>query len=201
MKRLICLALILSLGLVACKTTQTTTTSVEKGNTDKAAPKTELVVGTETPGTLKFFAKNNRYSAEGGFEKWHFTKVNVPNQQSKDATGLTASLVVETTSVTEKAEGLQKHLLQDDFLAAEKNPTATVDIKDVTKVEGNNYKGIAVVKIKGMTGEYPVNFELTIEKAWHVKGEVTILRKTFGLGEGNENIENEVKVTFDTDLK
>jgi polyisoprenoid-binding protein YceI len=197
MKRLMFLALLLSLGLTACKTTQTTIASP----TDKPAPKTELEVGTATPGTLKFFAKNARYSAEGGFEKWHFTKVNVPNMQTKDASGLTASLIVETTSVTEKAEGLQKHLLQDDFLAAEKNPKATIDIKDVTKVEGNQYKGTAVVKIKDLTGEYPVSFELTIEKAWHVKGEVMILRKVFGLGEGNDNIENEVKVTFDTDLK
>lgn len=200
MKQFMFLLMLFCLGLVACKSTQPNTKS-EKPVINKSDNKSEVIVGTETPGSLKFFAKNNRYAAEGSFEKWHFTKVAVPNQRGEDLTGMTASILIETASVTEKAEGLQKHLMQNDFLDVEKYPEATVEIKEVTKVEGNKYKGMAVVKIKTFSAEYPVDFEFTKDKHFHVKGEIVLLRKVFELGVGNENIENEVKVTFDTDLK
>lgn len=138
------------------------------------------VAGDESPGTISFAASNDTYSAEGKFENWKFTKVDIPNGDLEQGT---VEIEIQLASVWEKAEKLAEHLRQADFFHVEKYTTSTLVIDRVKKVGEASYEGVATVDLHGHTNEVPVTFEVTNTSPLQIEGKATLQRTDFGIGE------------------
>src|SRR5262245_63314925 len=79
------------------------------------------------PGELTFKAHNAVYNAEGRFDTWRFTKVDLPEG---DLTKGRVEIEVDLASVHEKAEKLSAHLRTPDFFDVATFPKATIVISD-----------------------------------------------------------------------
>lgn len=149
--------------------------------------------GATAPGTLGFKASNKMYSADGKFEKWHFTKIDIPDGDLEKGT---AEFEVNLASVWEKADALAEHLRQADFFNVAKFATATVKIHGVTKAEDGTYDATATVDFHGHTGDVPVSFKVVSESPLKIEGSATMQRTAFGLG-GDYDPSNERSITDD----
>lgn len=191
MKKLAQFTLLLAVLFYAgCNTTKSTTdASTSSTSTEKAM--------METGGDLLFFAENDRYSAEGKFQKWYFTDVNM---KKNDVESLTASLAVDLTSIWEKNDKLTNHLKAPDFFYIEKYTTATIDLSNVQKTGDNTYSADMTLNMKGLTQEMKSEFKVTSTNPLHVMGEARVNRELFGLGSAKMGVADMVKVTYDTDV-
>lgn len=198
MKQSASLFLLLSVLLVlsACKSSKPAVDSQPAEETI-AAVESKSGSGMETGGDLLFFAANQRYSAEGKFEKWSFTKVDM---EGDNVESLTASLEVDLTSVNEKSPKLTAHLKAPDFLFVDKFKTATIDLRNVKKTGADTYSVDMTLKMKDLIQEMQGSFQVTSKKPLHVKGEAKVDRILFGLGAPQMGVPNMIKVTFDTDV-
>ena len=151
------------------------------------------VAGDGAPGTLGFKASNKMYNADGKFEKWHFTKIDIPDGNLEKGT---AEFEVDLASVWEKADALAEHLRQADFFNVAKFATATVKIHSAKKNADGNYDATATVDFHGHTGDVPVSFEVVSESPLKIKGSATLQRTAFGLG-GEYDPSNERSITDD----
>ena len=145
------------------------------------------------PGTLSFKASNKIYSAEGKFESWHFTKVDIPDGDLEKAT---AELEVDLASVWEKAEDLAKHLRQADFFNVAKFATATVKIHGASKTGEMTYDATATVDFHGYSVDVPVSFKVVGKSPLKIEGTATLQRTAFGIG-GEHDPSNDRSITDD----
>ncbi len=150
----------------------------------------------EAPGTLSFKASNKMYSADGSFEKWHFTKVDIPEGDLEKGT---AEFEVDLASVSEKTEALADHLRQADFFHVAKFTTATVKIHGVKKTGDNAYDATATVDFHGFTNDVPVQFTVVGESPLQIEGTATMQRTAFGIG-GEYDPSNERSITDDVSI-
>lgn len=188
MKKLTQLVLLLSiLAYVGCNTSKTTTTTT----TEKAASV------MKTGGDINFFAANERYSAEGKFNDWHFTKTNMKKNNMES---LTASMAIDLTSIWEKNEKLTAHLKAPDFFNVEKYTTATIDISNVKKTGEKTYTADMKLNMKGLTQDMTSEFMVTSMDPLHVTGEAMVNRELFGLGRVGMSVGEMIKVVYDTDV-
>ena len=150
----------------------------------------------ETPGTLSFKASNKMYAADGKFEKWGFTKVDIPDGNLEKGT---AEFEVDLASVWEKTEALADHLRQADFFHVAKFTTATVKIHGVKKTGDNSYDATATVDFHGFTNDVPVQFKVVGESPLKIEGTATMQRTAFGIG-GEYDPSNERSITDDVNI-
>jgi polyisoprenoid-binding protein YceI len=134
---------------------------------------------SKAPGTLEFKANNNMYSAHGKFERWHFTKVDIPDG---DLTQGTVEFEVALASVWEKAEKLADHLRTADFFDVDKFGTATVKVHSAEKIGDNTYSAVATVSLHGHTNDVPAEFTVTGTDPLTIEGTATLDRVAFGIG-------------------
>ena len=151
----------------------------------------------EAPGSLEFKAHNERYSAHGKFEKWHFTDVSIPEG---DLTKGSVTFEIDMASVWENSAKLAEHLRQPDFFNVVKLPTATVKIDRVKKVGDNSYEATAAVTFMGMTKDVPARFDVVGTAPLKIEGSATLDRTAFNLGgpthdpSNRSSIANEVEI-------
>ena len=150
----------------------------------------------EAPGTLSFKASNKMYSADGKFERWHFTKVDIPDGNLEAGT---AEFEIDLASVWEKAEDLANHLRQADFFDVAKYTTATVRIHGVKKTGDNAYDATATVDFHGFTNDVPVSFNVVGESPLKIEGTATLQRTAFGIG-GEYDPANDRSITDDVQI-
>lgn len=76
------------------------------------------------------------------------------------------NFVIDMTSITvtdlsgDMKKKLEGHLHSDDFFGVQSFPTATVNITNAKKLEGNKYDITADLTIKGIT--HPINFQASV---------------------------------------
>lgn len=190
MKKLAQLTLLLSILLyVGCNTSKQSTS-------DASSSKKETMM-VKTGGDIKFFAENQRYSAEGMFKEWYFTKADM---KKGDLESLTASMAVDLTSISEKNEKLTEHLKAPDFFNIGQYTTATIDISNVTKKSDDTYTADMKLNMKGLTQDLTSEFKVTSMDPLHVVGEAKIDRALFSLGTAKMGVGDMIKVTYDTDV-
>lgn len=85
---------------------------------------------------------------------------------------------IQTTDMSEKYnKKLDAHLKNEDFFDVEKHPVSTIKITQATKTEGNNYKIVADLTIKGITNSIAFDAEVNIRKiAFFAKAKIKIDR-------------------------
>lgn len=150
----------------------------------------------KTPGKIGFAAANDRYSAEGEFKSWKFNKVSM---QGDNMESLTASILIDLTSIHEKNPKLTDHLKAPDFFNIAVFKEATLDISNVKNKSGDMYTADMVLNMKGLTQKMMSEFTVTSMDPLHVTGTAQVNRVLFGLG-GEIGVGDMVTVTFDTDV-
>ena len=131
------------------------------------------------PGELSFKAHNAVYQAEGRFESWRITKVDIPEG---DLTKGTVEIEVDLGSVREKADKLTAHLRTPDFLDVVAFSKATISIGSVKLASPKHYQATATLELHGIKGSCPVAFEVISEKPLEIKGTATLDRSAFKIG-------------------
>lgn len=154
------------------------------------------------PGSLKFVSKNKSFTANGQFNKWKFTKVDLPEG---DITKGTVEFEVDIASVeVPGTERLTNHLKQNDMLDAEKFPKATVKIHSASK-DGDGYVAKADVSIREITKTVPVKFSVESEKPLKIKGEAVVDRTAFEVYKpfdpaDERSVEREVIISIEAEV-
>ena len=163
--------------------------------TQNAAPKK-----METGGTITFVAASNRYSANGEFKNWHFTKMDVKTNKASEIKSIDAAIEIDITSIWEKSDKLTNHLKAPDFFNIAEFTTATMDINNVKKQSDGTYEVDMKLNMKGLTQEMKSTFTVTNTNPLHVKGTALVNRNLFSLGKVQMKVPEMVEVTYDTDL-
>jgi polyisoprenoid-binding protein YceI len=132
------------------------------------------------PGELTFKAHNSVYKADGRFAAWRFTKVDIPGG---DLTKGVVTIEVDLASVNETSAKLAAHLRTADFFDVAKFQTATIAISGAKPSGEKRYTATAAVDLHGVKGTCPINFEVVSDKPLKIKGEATLDRTAFGIGE------------------
>ncbi len=176
------------------KTTSVSETAAKAMSSENMISK----MGTfNTGGQINFAAANDRYSAEGSFKNWHFTKVNM---KKGDVESLTASIQVDLSSIWEKNADLTAHLKAPDFFNIEKFASGTIDISNVAKASDGSYTADMKLNMKGLTQDLSSSFMVTSMNPLHVKGTAKINRVLFGLGGEGLGTGDLIAVSYDTDI-
>ena len=154
------------------------------------------------PGELTFKAHNAVYKADGRFASWRFTKLDIPGG---DLTKGVVTIEVDLASVNEVSAKLAAHLRTADFLDVAKFQRATIAISGAKPSGEKRYTATASIDLHGVKGTCPVAFEVLTEKPLTIKGEATLDRVTFGIGEPYDAADkyaplNEVAVTLSAKL-
>ncbi|MEM1181907.1 MAG: YceI family protein [Acidobacteriota bacterium] len=152
----------------------------------------------EAPGTIEWKAQSSKYDAHGKFQKWNFTRVTIPDGNLEKGV---VEFEIDLASVWEKADALAEHLRQADFFNVEKYATATVKIDRVKKTGDESYEGIATVTLHGHTDEVPVTFTATGSDPIAIQGSATLNRITFGVGNAEDGITQDVEIMISAELK
>jgi len=177
------------------------TPTKETVNTPPSTPPSPVAekpatVSMETPGTISFVAANHRYNAEGEFKKWHFTRVNM---KGSELTTLTASLVIDIASVSEKSAKLADHLRAPDYFNVAQYAVAKMDISKVKSTGENNYTANMKLDMMGKTQDLIGEFTVVSTKPLTVSGTAKVDRSIFGVGSiDGDGVPNEIVVKFDT---
>ena len=155
------------------------------------------------PGELTFKAHNAAYKADGRFASWRFTKVDIPGG---DLTKGAITIEVDLASVTEASAKLAEHLRTADFFDVAKFQTATIAISGAKPAGEKRYTATASVDLHGVKGTCPVSFEVVSEKPLKIKGEATLDRSVFGIGEPHDaankySPSNDVAITLSAKLQ
>ena len=138
-----------------------------------------LAFAGDAPGTIEWKANNKIYDAHGKFQKWHFTRITVPDGDLEKGT---VEMEIDIASVWEKADALAEHLRQADFFNVAEYATATVKIDRVKKTGDKSYEGIATVTMHGHTNEVPITFDVVGMDPIAIEGKATVKRTDFGIG-------------------
>ncbi len=155
------------------------------------------------PGELTFKAHNAVYKADGRFASWRLTKVEIPGG---DFTKGVVTIEVDLASVNEASAKLAAHLRTADFFDVAKFQTATIAISGAKPAGEKRYTATASVDLHGVKGTCPITFEVVSEKPLKIKGEATLDRMAFGIGEPYDAANkyapsNEVAITFSAKLQ
>lgn len=167
----------------------------------KESPQTSPIlhqnVKLKTGGTISFTTANDRYEAEGHFNEWYFTELNI---EKDDLESLQAKLNIDLSSISEKSQGLTSHLKAPDFFNIAKFTTATVEISKVKKVSSNKYQAEMKLDMKGLNQTLISNFELTSKNPLTIKGSAQVDRILFGLGGQSLGVPRMVAVEYNTQI-
>src|SRR5262245_27558153 len=132
-----------------------------------------------SPGELTFTTHNAVYNAEGKFDSWRLTKVDIPEG---DLTKGTVEIEVDLASVNEKSPKLSAHLRTADFPDVATHTKATIAITGAKPTGEKHYEASAALDLHGVKGTCPVAFEVVSEHPLKIKGTATLDRTTFGVG-------------------
>jgi len=118
------------------------------------------------------------------------------------------SIMVDVNSLTnkdltnkEENKKLVNHLKSEDFLFAERFPTASMVIKEYAKNENKDLL-VAAVTIRGITNEeaFPIELERSNDQTISIRGKLKIDREDYGIMDGwslmNLMLEDEFMLNF-----
>jgi polyisoprenoid-binding protein YceI len=138
------------------------------------------------------------------FTKYAITKATFDPAKIE---GGTATIEIDTTSLSSGKAGRDEHLQKADYLDVPKFAKIIIDVSNVKKKDGKTYSADAKVQAVGTTKTYPVTFEVVESKDnWiKVKGEHTFARTDFKIGkdpkDAKESVAGEVTIKMQLTLK
>ena len=161
------------------------------------APQGKDKIG-EAPGKISFTGIAG-WEAHGHFENWEFADLQVPND---DFSEVQATILVSMKSVYVENNDLRKHLLKPDYFGAKKWPDATITIEGALETDDRSFSTMAIVNIKGVEQEVALEFTVSEEKPYHVKGSGELNRRLFNIyGDGPEDgVPIEIDVVLQPEL-
>ena len=191
---------------IAILLTAFSTTSLNAQEQKKAKQKKENKQGktkSTAPGKIQFTAKNSRHPQTGTFEKWKFTKVDIPGGDIEKGT---VELEIDLASIKTKNGKLTNHLKSPDFFDASKYTKATLTIKEAKKLGAKvgAYQAKATISIRKASFDFPITF-VHDSKSNKVSGEVTVSRGKMTVGKpynktNANSVEDSVIVKFSAKL-
>ncbi len=130
------------------------------------------------------------------FEKWRFTKVEMPNGKVED---LQIALEISTASLTTSWKDLEKNIRKkSDYFHVDKFPKASVSIAGAVLGSDGKYTCDALLTLKGVSKIVPLTFSISKTAPYRVRGEGIVFRSKFRFS-GN-GPEEEVPLRFDVVL-
>ena len=170
----------------------------------KTATETQEKPITAKTNSISWKASTLAYKANGSFENWQFTQIEIPNG---DLEKIEVTAEIDLHSITEKSKLLVKHVKSDKFFEVEKYPTAKFNITHATRNTAGIYEGEAIVKMKGISATIPFSFQVINTAPLSIKGNCLIDRSVFGIGKVKKkggvsrNVEVEIVANLETALK
>ncbi|MEQ8390165.1 MAG: YceI family protein [Thalassospira sp.] len=118
---------------------------------------------------------------EGEFKAFTVTIVFSPD----DLAGSSVSVLIDIASVDTQNSDRDSQIVSPDWFDAGQWPTAQFVTKSFSEISPGKYQAVADLTIRDVTREVtlPFDLEITGDKA-EAKGEVTIKRTDFGVGQG-----------------
>jgi len=153
---------------------------------------------SSTPGVISFKAKNDRYSAQGFFERWKFTKSEMKERNNMET--YSGELVIDMSSIKEKSEKLTNHLRADDYFFVKEFPLCKMSIDNIKKGKDGKYTAVGKINLRGIKSEVPINFIVKRINPVIVKGELQIDRVLHKIGIGNKKVNNKIAVDFEAEI-
>lgn len=149
----------------------------------------------ETPGKIEFIGDAGSPNVFV-FKKWEFTRAEVPND---DMSQVKVDLSINTSSLDCDWKDLEKSVRKKkDYFYVKKFPEATVSIDEAELQSDGSYTTDAMLTLKGITKPVELNFTVSEEKPYVIKGSGIVKRKKFNFTGGGPK--NEVPVNFEVTL-
>ena len=137
---------------------------------------------------------------EGEFKAFTATVVFSPD----DLAGSSVSVLIDIASVDTQNGDRDSQIVSPDWFDAGQWPTAQFVTKSFSEISPGKYQAVADLTIRDVTREVtlPFDLEITGDKA-EAKGEVTIKRTDFGVGQGQWSDTAQVgdDVTIEIDIE
>ena len=149
----------------------------------------------DVPGMITWAAANERYSADGKFNKWNFSSVKM---KGKDVTTLNATVNIDLTSIWEKSDKLVEHLKAWDYFDVAKYQNAQLVISNVRKGRGGMHVADMELQMRDKVQKMESQFKVTSTKPLRVVGTANVDRSIFGIGVDNTSVPNMIEVKYDT---
>jgi polyisoprenoid-binding protein YceI len=153
--------------------------------------------------TISFTGTQNNAPVTGEFKsfdaKIHFDEKNLKESH--------VSFTVDMNSIKGSFAELASMLKASDWFDTSSFPTARFTSTTFTHQEGNQYQVLGELEIRDKKA--PITLFITVDQntptTLLVKGETTIKRTIFGVGQGDwsdtKEVKDDVKVNFNLDLK
>lgn len=143
---------------------------------------------------IQFQIKNAGITVDGTIADWEV-------ELNFDAKKLPQSSIRGTANPTTIDTGIKlrdMHLLGRQYFHTEKYPKISLQSKSFKSIGKNGYVGIFELQIRDVKREIEIPFSVTTnEKQRKFKGEFTIDRMDFGLGENSLVLSDEVRVLME----
>lgn len=127
---------------------------------------------------ISFIGKSDVVDHEGKFNDYVST-VTLDPQNPADLEKASITVDIDIASVEVDSEGLQGHLLRDDFFAAETYPRATFVSTKIVSMGENRYEVTGDLTLKGVTKSVVITAEITDD---YLMAQYELPRKDFGIG-------------------
>lgn len=149
----------------------------------------------EAPGTIEFIGHAGSPN-KMNFEKWNFTEASMEGDQIENLHLVAeidiSSIVGDNTDLVNSIRKKKDYFNVGDF------PTAKVEVNGAERLEDGTYRSEVQLTLKKYTKPVKVNFTMSEEKPYLVKGGAEIVRKQFGFkGKGPKPL---VPVMFEATL-
>lgn len=125
----------------------------------------------------------------------------------EDFSGAEVSFSAQVASVSSGAEGRDNHLKKEDFFDAENHPTISFVSKSFVKTDGNMYKVVGDMTMKGVTKEIEISAEhIGSTKSRNQKNKVgfqlkgSLDRNEFGVSGAGRSVAPEIEIICNVEM-
>ena len=176
-KRSLSILLCSCLFLAACSTS--TPDSIKVVENKAVFSREEPVSVDNTRSSISFVGSNSLVRHEGKFEQFEVDIV-LDEQEPRNLEKGRINVTIYINSIITGSNGLNEHLLSDDFFDVEKYPTALFSSQKITKVDALTYAITGDMTIKDKTTSITFDAVITNDYA---RFEYDLNRLDFGVGE------------------
>jgi polyisoprenoid-binding protein YceI len=169
---------ITAIMLSACQTSSLTEVEQAPVPVSNIAFSGEAKQIDKSQSVIAFVGKSNLVNHEGKFNEYSAT-VTLDKETPADLEKASITAEIDITSVVVDAEGLQGHLLKEDFFSTELHPKATFVSTSVVSKGENLYDVTGDLTIKGVTKSITLTAEITDD---YLTAHYELPRADFGIG-------------------